>query len=84
VSVCLYFGYESFDFGAKTNEPIEMFVLWTCVGPENHAVDGGPEPPVEGPIFDGGMTAFATIFYSSPPNFQGSSNFHLAISTVAT
>ena len=47
MSVCLYFGYESFDFGAETNEPIEMlFVLWTCVGPGNHAVDGGPEPPM--------------------------------------
>jgi len=33
---------------AKTDEPIEMsFALWTGVGPRNHVLDGGPDPPWE-------------------------------------
>ena len=32
---------------AKTAEPIEMpFALRTWVGPGNHVLDGGPDPPV--------------------------------------
>ena len=34
---------------AKTAEPIEMpFGLRTPVGPGNHVLDGGPDPPWEG------------------------------------
>ena len=39
---------------AKTAEPIEMlFGLRTLVGPGNHVLDGGPNPPWEGAIFGG-------------------------------
>jgi len=31
---------------AKTDEPIEMpFGLWTRVGPRDHVLCGGPDPP---------------------------------------
>jgi len=31
---------------AKTAEPIEMpFGFWTRLGPGNHILDGGPDPP---------------------------------------
>jgi len=36
---------------AKTAEPIEiLFGLRTWVGPGNHVLDGGPDPPWEGAI----------------------------------
>ena len=36
---------------AKTAEPTEMpFGVWTSVGPNNHVLDGGPEPPGEAEI----------------------------------
>jgi len=39
---------------AKTAEPIKMsFGLRTRVGPGNHALDGGPDPPWEGAILTG-------------------------------
>ena len=39
---------------AKKAEPIEMpFGLRTGVGPENHVLDGGPDPPVERAILSG-------------------------------
>jgi len=39
---------------AKTAEPIEMpFEVWTRVGPRNHVLDGGPDPPCEGAILKG-------------------------------
>ena len=32
---------------AKTAEPIEMpFGLRTCVGPRDHVLDGGSDPPI--------------------------------------
>ena len=38
----------------KTAEPIEMpFGVWTRVGPRNHVLSGGPDPPKEGAIFWG-------------------------------
>jgi len=44
---------------AKTAEPIEMpFGLRTLVGPGNHVLDGGADPPREGAIFLGGKGAF--------------------------
>ena len=40
---------------AKTAEPIRMpFGLWTRVGPENHVLDGGPDPPMGRGNFDRG------------------------------
>jgi len=42
---------------AKTAEPIEMpFGSWTRVGPVNHALDGGPDPPWDGAILGGGAS----------------------------
>jgi len=39
---------------AKTAEAIEMlFGLRTRVGPGNHVLDGGPDPPWEGAILRG-------------------------------
>jgi len=39
---------------AKTAAPIEVpFGLRTRVGPGNHVLDGGPDPPWEGAIFLG-------------------------------
>jgi len=39
---------------AKMGEPIEMqFGLRTRVGPENHVLDWGPDPPWEGAILRG-------------------------------
>jgi len=39
---------------AKTAEPIEMpFGLWTLVGPRNHVLDGGPDPPMGRGNFEG-------------------------------
>ena len=39
---------------AKTDEPIKMsFGLWARVGPRNHVLDGGPNPPREGTILRG-------------------------------
>ena len=39
---------------AKTAEPIEMpFGLRTRVGPRNHLLDCGPDPPWEGAILRG-------------------------------
>ena len=36
---------------AKMAKPIEMlFGLWTRVGPKNHLLDGGPDPPCKGAI----------------------------------
>jgi len=41
---------------AKTAAPIELpFGLRTCVGPGNHVLDGGPDPPWEGANFWGRM-----------------------------
>jgi len=43
---------------AKTAIPIEMpFGLRTRVGPGNHVLDGGPDPPWEGAFFFGGGRA---------------------------
>jgi len=40
---------------AKMVEPIEMpFGLKTWVGPRNHVLDVGPDPPCEGAVFWGG------------------------------
>ena len=37
---------------AKTDEPIEMpFGFWTRLGPGNHILDGGPDPPEERAIW---------------------------------
>ena len=37
---------------AKTAGPIKMpFGTWAQVGPCNHVLDGGPDPPWEGAIF---------------------------------
>ena len=39
---------------AKTAEPIKMrFELRTRVGPTNHVLDGGPDPPWEAAILMG-------------------------------
>ena len=39
---------------AKTPEPIEIpFELRTRVGPGNHVLDGGPDPPWKGSILRG-------------------------------
>ena len=39
---------------AKTAAPIEMrFGFRTRVGPRNHVLDGGPDPPWEGASFRG-------------------------------
>jgi len=39
---------------AKTAAPIELpFGLRTWVGPGNHVLDGGPDPPWEGAMFRG-------------------------------
>ena len=39
---------------AKTAQPIEMpFGLRARVGSRNHVLDGGPDPPWEGAIFEG-------------------------------
>jgi len=39
---------------AKTDEPIEMpFALRTGVGPGNHVLDGGPDPPMGRGNFEG-------------------------------
>ena len=36
---------------AETAEPIETsFWLWTRVGPKNHVLDVGPDPPCKGAI----------------------------------
>jgi len=36
---------------AKTAEPIEMpFGLWARIGPRNHVLHGGPDPPWKGAI----------------------------------
>ena len=41
---------------AKTAAPIELpFGLRTWVGPGNHVLDGGPDPPWEGANFWGRM-----------------------------
>jgi len=51
-SVCLSVTLVS---SAKTAELIEMpFGLRTRVGPGNHAVDGGPDPPMGRGNFEGG------------------------------
>ena len=40
---------------AKTAEPIEMpFALRTQIGPENHVLGGGPDPPMGRGNFEGG------------------------------
>jgi len=40
---------------AKTAEPIEMpFGLRTWVGPGNHVLDGGPDPPMGRGNFEAG------------------------------
>ena len=40
---------------AKTAEPIEMtFEVLPRVGPENHVLDGGPDPPIGRGNFEGG------------------------------
>jgi len=63
---------------AKTAEPIKMrFELRTRVGPTNHVLDGGPDPPVGSGNFDGGM-GWSIIKYrdrvsrSVQPLLQGS------------
>ena len=39
---------------AKTAEPIEMpFGFWARIGPRDHVLDGGPDPPWEGAILGG-------------------------------
>jgi len=40
---------------AKTAETIQMpFGLWAWMGPRNHVLDGGPDPPWEGAILGKG------------------------------
>jgi len=44
-------------------EPIEMlFVMWTWVGPRNHVLDGGPDPPWEGDTFEGERAAHCKVW----------------------
>jgi len=43
---------------AKTAEPTEMpFGLWTQVGPRNHVLDGGQDPPCKGQFWGGKRVA---------------------------
>jgi len=47
---------------AKTAEPIEMpFGLRTWVGPGNHILDGGPDPPWEEAIVRGEGTSHCKV-----------------------
>ena len=47
---------------AKTAEPIEMpSGLTTQVGPANHVLDGGPDPPWEGAILRGDRGAHCKV-----------------------
>jgi len=40
----------------KTEEPIDMpFRLWTWMGPKNHVLGGGPDPPQGKEQFGGGL-----------------------------
>jgi len=40
---------------AKNAELTEMpFGIWSRVGPRNHVLDGGPDPPCEGSLLRGG------------------------------
>jgi len=52
---------------AKTAEPFEKPIgLRTPVGPGNHVLDGGPDPPWEGVIFRGKgcpMAKYRDILY---------------------
>jgi len=49
LSVCLSVGHNH-----KTAEPIEMpFGMWTQVGPSNHVLGRGLDPPREGAFFCG-------------------------------
>jgi len=39
---------------AKSAKPTEVsFRLWARVGPRNHVLDGGPDPPMKMGNFDG-------------------------------
>jgi len=59
---------------AKTAEPIKMrFELRTRVGPTNHVLDGGPDPPVGSGNFDGGIIKYRDkVPRSVRPFLQGS------------
>ena len=38
----------------KTAAPLEMPLrVWTRMGPRNHVLDGGPDPPYKGAILSG-------------------------------
>ena len=53
-------------------EPIEVqFVTWTWVGPRNHVLDGGPDPPWEGDTFEGGERAAHCKVWGLPSMFGG-------------
>ena len=46
VSVCLFVCVRHAAAPCKTAGPIEMpFGMWDGVGPSNHVLDGGPDPP---------------------------------------
>jgi len=51
---------------AKMAEPIEMqFELRTLVGPGNHVLDGGPDPPWEGAILRRGRASHCKVYRQS-------------------
>ena len=66
---------------AKTVEPIQMpFGLRTRVGPGNHVLDGGPHPPVEGPILRGNgrpIVKYRDTLHSSVQKRLNRSRCHL-------
>ena len=45
-SVCLSVCWTTVSH-AQTAEPIKIVWLWTWVGPRNHLLGGGPDPPRE-------------------------------------
>jgi len=50
-------------------EPIKMpFGLRTLVGPRNHVLDGGADPPWEGAILRGGRVAHCKVCGHSAVN----------------
>ena len=47
---------------AKTAQLIEVpYGLWTSVGPRNHVLDGGPDPPMQRGNFEGEVAAHCKV-----------------------